>query len=300
MVFSLNRPSAMMCSMERGYPARLPDSAGVMPALPWSANLLGATMACPPCLRAPVGVLQLCAVLALCLVFSASAHAQQPPVRMPQGNASWVVDIKPLVKADIENEDPMDEDSMVASDAGDAGLAVLKSIRVTQAGDLRRDELRWSDGRSTDLWFMGGKWVAELRTGDIAALEIFGEFRPFRDWEIFSAAQLGRFTRGAVVSEAKFKGKPAILYATKLRRQQIPAGMMDGEDSSPEEYAARLWVDPATRLPLAIDNGELLYRFRFSNAPPEEIRPPEKFIAELKRYLRRSSVPKPQERPRAQ
>jgi hypothetical protein len=257
-------------------------------------------MACPPRLRAPAGVLRLCAALALCVVFSAPAHAQQPAVRMPRGNASWVVDIKPLVEADTEKEDPTDADSMIPPESTDAGLAVLKSIRVTQAGDLRRDELRWSDGRSTDLWFMGGKWVAELRTGDIAALEIFGEFRPFRDWEIFSAAQLEGFTRGAAVSEAKFKGKPAILYATKLKRQPIPAGMMDGDEPPPEEYAARLWVDPATRLPLAIDNGELLYRFRFSNPPPEAIRPPDKFIAELKRYLRRSSVPEPQERPRAQ
>jgi hypothetical protein len=204
-------------------------------------------------------------------------HAQEA-VKMPGTSASWVVDV---------GKDPHTG----------KGLSSIQEIQVTLDGDVRRDVIRWRDGRSSEVWRINGTWIGELPNGEIAALDIFGQFSPFGEWRGWDDGLLARYTQGAAESKVEFEGRPAILYQKELEQvMEVPFSSTD-ENPTPRIYTAKLWVDPETRLPIALDDDGPLYAFQFSDKPPKTpLEPPQKFLKHLEEFEQRSRVPVPQKR----
>jgi hypothetical protein len=219
------------------------------------------------------------------LAATASLRAQEA-VQMPGPVGSWSIGI-------LRNPDS-GTDSQTARPDTNPNTAEVQSIRVTLDGDTRRDVITWQNGRTSELWKIRDTWIGELPGGEVAALEVFGEFLPFGEWRDWNAQSLTAFTREAATREDKFHGRPAILHEKEIVEQSMPFDSFD--DAPPRRFTAKFWIDPSTRLPIALDHGGTIYTFEFYDARPESLTPPEKILETLGTFERRSSVPKPQTR----
>jgi hypothetical protein len=222
------------------------------------------------------------------LAASVTTLDAQEAVKMPETSSSWMVGIH------------RNSDAGAVSGTGsqpartETNTAEVQSIRVTLDGDTRRDVITWRNGRTSELWKIRDTWIGELPGGEVAALEVFGEFPPFGEWRDWNAESLAAFTQEAATRGDKFHGRPAMLYEKEIVEQRMPFDAFD--DASPHRFTAKFWIDPSTRLPIALDHGGTIYTFEFHDVPPESLSPPEKILETLSTFERRSSVPKPQKR----
>lgn len=216
-------------------------------------------------------------ILGWCTFTAASLQAEEPVRLPPQG--LWTIDVrsatpeKPPVKTTIAQ-----------------APGTLCTIRVSTDGNLRQDIISWSNGKTYELWRIGREWVGHMPPhGGVVMVKIFTESSPFEPWMPLEEKDLLSYTDGVNPVEANFGGAQVLLYRSK--RQRPPT--LEPKQA-PGVYIAELWVDPKTRLPLALKNDDCHYLFTFSDQPPPALKAPEEFMKEMERFERQSRVPKPQ------
>ena len=223
--------------------------------------------------------------LSLC---SASLWAE-PLVQMPKETGNWKIDVR-----SGEAAGPLAGSPVQGSQSSAPQQRQLKSIEVTLNGGIRRDQLEWSDGGKSELWRIGGVWIAKNSTGkDVMLHNIMGGGCVFDKWRAFESAQLEAFTRNASVKNVEYKGRPALAYEFKGAPMQ-PSGL--GAPTVTEGSSAiliTLWVDAETHYPIALKQPNLLYTFHFLDPSPVPLTPPQAYLDEMERYKHLSGVPVP-------
>ncbi len=237
-------------------------------------------------LRTPSRALFCCLVFQAAW-FSCSLRAEESLIRMPDQTGNWKIDlqfgkISPAALSDLLKANP--------------NLKVISSIEVTLNKNIRRDRIKWMDGSVSEMWKINGKWVSLDSDGNVhlqSGASLMGNSSP-ATWVAFEPAELEELTKDAAVSSGSYdKKQQATVYevSKKLTRGPSPSlgpgvGAGSGIKVEPMETTLHTlaWVDPETRRPLAIKDGEITYVFHFLSSPPEQLSPPQACLDELERY----------------
>ncbi len=170
-------------------------------------------------------------------------------VLFPQGDLAWSVTFQ---------NDP------AAAPPPGAPAAPRKFVRIdiVRQGDIRRDVAVLSDGGTDEMWWIETKpaWALVDHGGGVAVMSAvaFGDVR-------FDAPSFAWVGAKTYVGKKSFDGVTCQYY-------------QEAEQDGRGTYTLRAWIDPATRLPVALDNGSSTVEFTFqkdAESPPLEM--PEKF-----------------------
>jgi hypothetical protein len=176
-------------------------------------------------------------------------------VAFPTGNAAWTVTVTPHGASDP---------STPGANARPAAAQVVRA-EIVQVNNVKRTELTWSDGKSTEKWSIPKLPVSfeeDPRNNFVTPLELVG-----------TRAQLDHFWE--TYDHFAFEW----LYPQALQEKQ-PISYMDkqcfhyvGKASIPFSGSVvkrEAWIDAKTLLPVAYDNGISLSVYEFAKDPPTE------------------------------
>jgi hypothetical protein len=188
-------------------------------------------------------------------------NAQDPPshkVRFPAGDAAWEVKV-------AKNKRPSPD-----AQPAETGRQI-KSIIMVRKGKFRRDTTLWSDGTSTEMWWLSEPPLALVQgrsSGDIRGLKI-SQLGPRRFDESFFDWISAKTYKG----EDSFEGKKVKVY-------QVERTLDDGDVAT---TSAKL--DAETNEPVAWSDGAKTVTFKFGLPVPQEpLVLPEAFRNALVRY----------------
>lgn len=188
-------------------------------------------------------------------------HAQEPPAhqaKFPGGDAAWEVKVEKTKNRSSE------------SSPAEVGRQISK-ITIVRTGKLRRDTTVWSDGTSTQTWWLAEPPLVLLQgksPGDIRALKV---------------SQLGprRFDEStfAWISAQNYKGEE-MFGGRKVKIYQIEKTLDDGAVATTQAK-----LDAETNEPVAWIEGAKTVLFKFGTPrPTEPLVLPEDFQKALVRY----------------
>ena len=218
------------------------------------------------------------------------SQAQALAVQFPTGDASWTVEV--ISRAPRPPVPPQ-----VGLPPGQQNIQCeLKKMDVTQTKDLTRTELIWSDGKKTEVWWLTSTPLMLTERTDGSGVEsdsltfLSSHLRP--DARMFSWV-----TSQTYVAKSSYKGKACLLYEKKMEPDNRAPSFITKME--PELALRRAWIDGNTLLPVALDNGEVVYLFTFQPAPEGPLTLPERFQKELKRMQDSTPNPKYLGKPRS-
>ena len=223
-----------------------------------------------------------------CTLGAALLQAQEP-FQIPS-TGTWTIDIRSA--QDATAGDPISE----SPPSNPKKSGPIRAIRVVQTGTLRKDTIVWSNGTTSDLWRIDGQWLGQLPKGPVVAVSIFKEDFPFDPWKPFEVQDLLAYISKGKPTETNLSGAPVLLYEGKRQKATHSSPATAEAPRQLTTYQTQLWVDPKTRLPVAIKDDEFYYIFRFSNDPVLPLQPSADFCQEKDRFVKRSRVPVPQPR----
>jgi hypothetical protein len=173
-------------------------------------------------------------------------HAQEPPAhqaKFPKGDAAWEVKVE-KTKGNLPEASPAQ------------GGRQVSAISIVRMGNLRRDTTTWSDGTSTQTWWLAEPPLALLQgrnPGNIRALKV---------------SQLGprRFDESTFewISAQNYKGEETI-EGRKVKVYQLERPLDDGDVAI---LTAKL--DAETGEPVVWSEGAKTVTFKFGQPLPGE------------------------------
>lgn len=217
-----------------------------------------------------------------------SAVAQDDPpisheVSFPTGDTAWKVRLTHLKKGAIHREqdsaaeeEPATEEPVDGTKAEKIGIRLIDVVRK---GSLRRDQVRWTDGSTTEYWWPAGSPVVVFKTHQDKDVRVMR--RSIMDTRAFDES-LFHFVSAATFRKAQsFRGKKCLAY-------DYEKPMADGETMT--IYA---WINAKTHQPWAWSDGANLVLFNFNVPIPAEplIIPPE-FASALRTHEAYYAPPK--------
>jgi hypothetical protein len=193
----------------------------------------------------------------LCLLFLISTVAigrgmEGPLAIIPEGNVSCHVVVTSRAFQNHKAKDGKPDLATITR------LPILTEIQITRVGSLIRYQLTWTGDRQTEAW-MDAKsdYLVQRhpRTGKLLVLPgntlpipLLADLKP----EAVSWIQPGDLTEG----DSRLDNKKCQHY-----QRTIPL-----PDDGEALYQA--WIDAKTRLPLALDDSNALYKFTFETTAP--------------------------------
>lgn len=214
-------------------------------------------------------------------------ESAQKLAEMP-ASGSWIIQIRGIGE----------HGSRTTQSEAAQGSPAIRTIQVTLSGDLRRDIIAWSNGKTSEFWKIRGYWVGDLPGAGVVVLSILkmpDGTAPTDPWKAFETSELLAYTTGVTPKETEVEGVPALLYEAK-REQRFFALDPSEVVPPPVSYRTQLWVDANTRRPLALKDADTLYSFTFSDQPAGPLVAPAEARKEVDRFERRSRTPIPQHR----
>lgn len=164
---------------------------------------------------------------------------------------------------------------------------VIKRIVITCVGNIRRDEMIWSDGSISQLWDLADKKIAIAENGQDSKKPVYVLTGLLRDQACpkllhFDADSVSWITKGSLLT----KEGETLHYRATVKPPD--SGVQIGDDPSRPSLMAvyEAWIDLKTLQPLKLDDGEALYTLSFSKKLPKDplVIPP-RLQAELNRWL---------------
>lgn len=178
-------------------------------------------------------------------------------VAFPKGDAAWTIKLEKVAK----------------EKSGEAAhqLVSIQSIDVVQKGDLRRDLTHWSDGSTSEAWWIPKLSIALMQSklnGDIRGIKI-SQLGP-RRFDSSSFAWIGAQNFQGIDT---FKGR-------KVQRYTMESPLDDGTVA---KYHAM--IEEKSGTPVAVSDDVQLALFAFDAALPKEpLILPSAFQEALRRY----------------
>ena len=214
-------------------------------------------------------------------LFLLSANAADKLVEFPTGSASWTVDI-----TYHETTSPKDKsDTYVPRRA--------RKVEVTQADDLRRTVITWSDGKVSERWTIQGLPVIfeqDPRDANVVFPTQTGSLmNRMTEFDIPSTAAAFSWLKPdlrAKEEPVQYRDKECYHYSGNL---MYPAPR---EGGAPAAVKAEAWIDSKTLLPVALDSEIALCVFTFQERPsttPLDI--PPVFQQRIKSYKEAMGIP---------
>jgi len=208
-------------------------------------------------------------------VFAASpfVHAADPLVKFPQGDASWTITFS---YPGEKKEEPLPPGTMRVTKA-----------EITRQGGVRRDRIWWSNAKTTEIWLLESARVRIYENPDNGGISVV----PFNDSTMtsfiprdFDESLFTWIAPQYRQDSEKRDGKECLVYAGNIARIFAVPGLTDKPRTLPAT-PHKAWIDAETKLPVAFDNSFTLQQFLFSPIPSEPLVMPERYQAELNRYL---------------
>lgn len=218
------------------------------------------------------------AILGITLV----GHAADT-VRMPEGRACWEISVEPA--------NPL----AAAADAPAVpGIRKIKKVEVAQDENFRRDQVTFSDGSQTEYWRIKGFWVIPDTHGDLRTTPASGWSDFYQDWRAFNGDQLQSLSLDGPSKPGEIKGITCQVFESfsifNPRSSRLPK-------ETPAKAKTLLWLDPASRYPIAVREGNRLYAFKFKeDAEQPVLTPPEIYLKAQEEHAK--LVPPPKNKPK--
>lgn len=193
----------------------------------------------------------LLALLLTLMLYPLSGNAANPLVTLPEGDFVCVVDVQR--RNALKNE---------STEAGVRLRAVQKKITITTSGNIRRDVIQWSDGKSSELWWMRDKGVAlwENNQAENKVLLLRGDLiKPVCPKLLFLTGDSMAWIQEKNRSDKK--EEKALHYEATVVLEPAAGDM----PASTARFQA--WIDPETLRPLKFDDGDALYVLKFMPYP---------------------------------
>jgi hypothetical protein len=193
-----------------------------------------------------------------------SAQQDLHVVRFPEGDSAWTVEIEALT-----------EQARSASGGQDRRS---EKIEVVRKGNFRRDKVTWSDGTSSEYWWVLSPELVLFRAKPGEPLfPIRGNQIGTRRYDegIFTWVKEETF-----VADNKDSASSVRQYRVKLEN-----------DGSVGYFTAE--VDAGTNLPISWSDGVVRARFHFKPPPTEALQIPAEYRAELEGIAERLTPAKP-------
>ncbi len=208
--------------------------------------------------------------------------APAPPfVRNAPSHAAWT----------IEHQKPG-----AAKTPSPSAKAFLKKTEVVKFGPTRREIDEWSDGARVERWFYQGCHVFEQRGAqDVYVVNSSADAFQRLTYPDYSQNDFPEFEWLSVetyVGDKPLHGTSAQLFQKPLAAISGPVAAQiqaaTGADipkiATPEARLLKVWIDPQSRLPLAVENRSKTKVYTFRDAPSSEPPLPARFLGALQNY----------------
>ncbi len=206
----------------------------------------------------------------------------EPLARLPEGNISYQIEITSKPTPTIPEKEKPDS-------AGTAPEAILMTrAKVSRFEKTVRYQLTWSNKKSTEIWELPEEGISinqNIRSGQVYVDR--GGLR-----RLPPLAQLDDKAL-SWINPKNQQEKGETIYGKKCLFFKDQVTVYVGGGNAPETAIYSAWIDPETRLPVALDDGDARYKFIFGDAAPTTplVMPPA-FQAELDRYRAIMTKPK--------
>lgn len=241
-------------------------------------------------------------ILVSALAFSsARSEAPLPPPKPPllarlPAYASWVEKIA------TPSEEPQAENM----DGGSTPTKrTLKEVKVIKGPRNRQITKKWSDGLTTEIWVCGDIVLQEepglksiyisTAASRSASPMSFGANHSNADFP-----DLEWISPSNYVGTKPYQGKVCYVFQTKdtsaelkksealaasLPRAESSANSSESQSPAPTlQISKTAWIDPETRLPVALNDGIYLRTYTFLDPPSHDPQPPQRFIKAWEKY----------------
>lgn len=188
-------------------------------------------------------------------------------VNFPKGDAAWTVDFKVEKAAPTPKPTPA-----ITEKSPPPPPRQKKKVEIVRQGNLRHDIVTWSDGSTTEFWWIqkaGLIVYQDVPDGRINILKTGNLPDQLNDGSLFTWVNAGTF-----VDKRQFQGKKCRYYETEITLPTL------------EKLTLRAWIDNETQKPAAWSNSGILSLFTFDNPlPAEPLVLPDKFQKVAERIL---------------
>jgi len=228
-----------------------------------------------------------------CLTFFPPLLAADPLVVLPSGDFSCEVKVTPH---DSPKKEPADPDRPASE---------LKKIAIVQVGDVRLDELTWTDGSVSQMWtLLTGNLSFQANKNKSLKSNLSIEANKNKSLYALTASmrdnirtKLLDFTPDSIswispktLTNGGKEGAPPppILHYQKTipLDPELENSNLDGSVAPVKTIIIQAWIDSKTLRPLKFDNGHALYTLTFADQTPTTIPPmPETVQAEFKKWI---------------
>lgn len=229
------------------------------------------------------------------ILLAQQAPPTAPFLRNAPSTASWTIEHR--------KSDEGAQEKVAADSAPKSTKVVLRKTEVTKFGPNRREIEEWSDGSKVEKWFYQGYHIFEQRgVKDVYVVDSSKDgFQrlTFPDYAKDDFPDLAWLSAKTYVKNDGFQNRPGLLFEQAADTVAGPViaqvKAATGEDLAQKPKApqkmVRVWIDPASRLPIAIDNGfrTKVYTFRTSTDATPQL--PEKFLHALQEYQKARALP---------
>ncbi|MEZ0300415.1 MAG: hypothetical protein ACAI35_28505 [Candidatus Methylacidiphilales bacterium] len=214
-----------------------------------------------------------------------------PVVDFPAGNVAWTVEITyPKSKA-APSTTPVNPGAAPAqqpqqTQGSDSLPEKVVAIRV---GDRTCYTVTYQNKTVVEAWVVGPLLVLEdpqSRSVNVLPADRNVGFGPY-DGSLFSWV-----TENMLASNDPWRGKPAMCYRSVVAQAVTPG---TEPSSTPPPATQQVWIDPETRRPLALDDGQRTCVFTFQPGPARLPPIPQYLENALKLYagsFRTSPIPR--------
>ena len=243
---------------------------------------------------------------------SDSLPPPKPPfVHNAPATAAWTVTYKP--KKPKPAPTPAKGDGPAA--AAQKAPRVLKAVQFFKAGNKRRVIYYWSDGTKNEKWLVNGAIFIEVQ-GDPDVREISGAMLPVMtpdletysdtDFPEFRWIQAGMFVPESAAREPSGQNRPHYLFRSipqpapaepdkpakpaKPSRNAVDQMMLvetyksfRGKRKKNTNSGSCAWIDAASQLPIAFDDGVNMQFYSFDPNPPASLEMPARFADAMTR-----------------
>ena len=203
-------------------------------------------------------------------------------VTFPTEDASWTVD--------ITNHPSAASASAPGTAKNGPPPAYPTHVAVTQKGKLKRIQITWSDGKKTERWVISGLPVTfneDPRNGQVRPIQN-GSFHEKLSNLSFS---YDTFAFNWITADS-LQGKDPVSYQGKQCFHYLGTAGIAMDDFRDSQSKREAWIDSKTGLPVALDTGDAISTYTFSDKPPTDpLVPPPAFAKEFIYYKAVLGVP---------
>jgi len=230
-----------------------------------------------------------------CMAGLGVGHGFAKDLIFPKMPAAWKVNVKP---AKEKKEDVPEMDDAAFHGQTSEPEWVLSSIEVLISEELSSSKLKFSNGKTSEIWWLKDPemMLAENPRNNEIEIDTF----PVNSGLLMPGESLFRWVGAkSYKGQRKYRGRLCNYYKDSLIAPgQEPGFILKQQEEQgtgkvqPRATAEReAWVDAETGLPVALNDSVNLYEFEFS-PPPENVTLPPKFQAAVREAL--AKQPKPE------